>query len=70
MLHKVLSKNVGARHEVSLDTESFVVTVSSKKKKQSFAFDKYFKAVNFYARIKQVKDIKCLEHLACQYQCL
>lgn len=55
---KVISKFVGKYYEIEWDKEQFLVTVISKDKKVQFKFDKYYKAVNFYAKLKTVKAIK------------
>lgn len=55
---KVISKSVGKYYEIEWNKEQFLVSVISKGKKIDFKFDKYYQAVNFYAKLKTVKAIK------------
>lgn len=55
---KIISKPVGKSFEVELDREEFKVYILKGKKKISLSFDKFYKSVNFYARLKTVKDVK------------
>lgn len=56
---RVVSKAVGQNYEIEWDKEKFSVTIIFKgKRKQTYTFGKFYKAVNFYARLKKVKDVK------------
>ena len=54
-----IRKDVGGNYEIVCDREKFIVTILQKgKEKGVFHFDKMFKAINFYANLKKVKDVK------------
>ncbi len=61
-------KEVGMNWRVECDRNSFTVYIFFKDKlKDVYSFDKLFKAINFYARLKKVKDVKDSKELSLQY---
>ena len=70
MFSGIISKYVGIRHEVVYNRDLLVVSIMEKKKQIGvYHFDKMYRAVNFYASLKQVKDIKNREALALKFRC-
>ena len=66
---KHLSKYLGTNWEVQLNGETYTVTTFFKGKwKDCYEFDKYYKAVTFYARLKLVKDVNAADELALSYR--
>ena len=52
-------KEVGQNYTIEWNKDTFTVSILFKGRcKASYSFDKYYKAVNFYARFKKVKNIK------------
>jgi len=69
MFDTPISKHVGSAYEVVCDRKNYIVTIYHKEKKQkSFQFSRLGRAIDFYARLKQVKDVKIAEVLAPQYK--
>ena len=55
---RIIEKSVGTKYTVELDKHIHTVMIVFKgKPKNAFTFDKLYKAINFYAAIKLVKDI-------------
>lgn len=66
---RVVNKAIGAYNEVEWDKEDFTVTTLYKGRILSiYKFDKFYKSVNFFARLKKVKDIKEANEIVTQYQ--
>lgn len=64
-----ISKYIGTSYEVICDRKNYTVTIYYRdKKKKSFQFDKLGNTITFYARLKQVKDVKNAEALAPFYK--
>ncbi len=62
MWKDVISKNVGSSYEIVCDKPKHTVTIYHQgKKKKSYEFPKMFLAVNFYAALKLVKQMKELD---------
>ena len=54
-----IRKDVGGNYEIFCDREKFTVSILFKgKEKGTFHFDKMYKAIDFYASLKKVKDVK------------
>ncbi len=69
MIGGVIRKTISLNYEAECDSRNNTVSVFYKGEKvNSFAFDKYYKAVNFYARLKRAKDAKQAAVLKIQYQ--
>jgi hypothetical protein len=69
MFDTPISKCVGSNYEIVCDRKNCTVTIYYKEKKQkSFQFSRMGRAIDFYARLKQVKDVKIAEALAPQYK--
>lgn len=70
MFSGIVSKSVGSKHEIVYNRDLYIVSIIEKGKQIGvYHFDKMYKAVNFYASLKQVKDIKNREILALRYRC-
>ena len=55
----VVSKFVGSNYEVILDRDGYTVSVQKgRERPHVYTFNKYYQAVNFYASLKKVKDVK------------
>lgn len=68
-INKRLSKYLGTNWEVQFNGENYTVTTFFKGKwKNCYEFDKYYKAVTFYARLKLVKDVTAADELAAMYK--
>ena len=68
-IKKRLVKYLGTNWEVQFNGENYTVTTFFKGKwKDCYQFDKYYKAVTFYARLKLVKDVANAAELAIQYK--
>jgi hypothetical protein len=66
---RIIEKSLGVKYSIELDKLTHTVTLVYKGKNQNaFVFDKYFKAVDFFARIKQVKDVKDIDYIYDQYR--
>ena len=66
---RIIYKSVGHYNEVEWDREDYTVTTLYKGKILSiYRFDKFYKSVNFFARLKKVKDIKEADEIVTQYQ--
>ncbi len=66
---RVIEKSVGIKYTLELDKPTHTVTLVYKGKRQrAYIFDMMYKALDFYARIKQVKDIKEIDNLYDQYR--
>lgn len=69
MFDTPISKYIGSNYEVVCDRKNYIVNIYYKEKKQnSFQFSRLGRAIDFYARLKQVKDVKIAEALAPQYK--
>lgn len=69
MLDKIITKTIGMFYEIIYNQKDFSVSVIKRDKViAKYTFDKLYKAVNFYARLKKIKDVKNSESLAVQYQ--
>ena len=54
-----MEKSIGASYTIEWDRGNHSVTILHKgKRKRTFQFDKFYKAVDFYANLKKVKDVK------------
>ena len=68
-IKKRLVKYLGTNWEVRLNGECFTVETFFKGKlKDIYSFDKYYKAVTFYARLKLVKDVSAADELVISYK--
>lgn len=57
----VVSKYVGSNYEVLWDKDGYQINIIHKSRTvKVLVFDKYWKAVDQYAALKTVKDIKAL----------
>jgi len=66
---RIVEKTIGTKYSVEWDKHLHTVTINFKSKPQNvYTFDKMYKSLNFYAAIKQVKDIKILEELFEKYR--
>ena len=55
---KIDNKFIGKSYEAEWNKQDCTVTIKSKKKYFIFTFDKFYKSLNFYASLKNVKDAK------------
>lgn len=70
MWKDVISKNVGSSYEIVCDKTKHTVTIYHLgKKKKSYAFPKMYLAVNFYAALKLVKQMKELDTIYLKTLC-
>ncbi len=68
MWNGIIAKTVGSRYEVECNKSTNTVTIiNNGKQKQVYNFPKMYLAINFYAKLKKVKDIKEAD-LLYQYQ--
>jgi hypothetical protein len=59
MWNGIIAKSVGSCYEITCDRNKHTVSIFFKgKEKNTFYFSKMYEAVNFYARLKKVKDVK------------
>ena len=66
---RIVEKTIGTKYSVEWDKHLHTVTINFKSKPQTvYTFDKMTKSLNFYAAIKQVKDIKVIEDLYEKYR--
>ena len=66
---RVIEKSVGTKYSLELDKPTHSVTLVFKGERQkAYTFDKMYKSLDFFARIKQVKDVKEIDNLYEQYR--
>lgn len=59
MWNGIIAKTVGSRYEVECNKSTNTVTIiNNGKRKQTYCFSKMYLAINFYAKLKKVKDVK------------
>ena len=66
---RYVEKAIGTKYNVEWDKQEHVVVIYFKgKRKENFKFDKMSQSLNFYAAIKQVKDMDRLFELYDKYR--
>lgn len=69
LISGIVNKPVGKDWTVECNKDNYTVTIFCKRKEKcSYQFDKFYRAMTFFGKLKKVKDIKRCEELAEYYK--
>ena len=69
LISGIVNKPVGKDWIVECNKDNYTVTIFCKGKKMySYQFDKFYRAMAFFGKLKKVKDMKNCEDLAEYYK--